>query len=71
MLQPHSERVRRSGGESSLSSNPGLGGGASLHRTASIPHDSWFGSKTIKFFPGVALLINNITGPGVPQVRLL
>ena len=30
--------------------------------------DSWFGGKTIGFVSGVALLINNITGPGVPQL---
>ena len=29
-------------------------------------HDSGFGSKTIGTFAGIALLINNITGPGVP-----
>ena len=27
-----------------------------------------FGSKKIGFFASVALLINNITGPGVPQL---
>lgn len=27
-----------------------------------------FGSKTIGFFAGTALLINNITGPGIPQL---
>ncbi len=32
-----------------------------------LTHDSWFGGKTIGFFGGVALLINNITGPGETQ----
>lgn len=27
-----------------------------------------FGSKSIGFFAGIALLINNITGPGIPQL---
>ena len=30
--------------------------------------DNWFGGKTIGYFAGIALLINNITGPGVPQL---
>eukprot|EP00045_Choanoeca_perplexa_P005989 m.50187 g.50187 ORF g.50187 m.50187 type:complete len:387 (-) comp13400_c0_seq1:487-1647(-) len=33
-----------------------------------LHHDSWFGGKTIGYFAGVALLINNITGPGVPSL---
>ena len=31
-------------------------------------HDNWFGGKNIGYFAGIALLINNITGPGVPQL---
>ena len=30
-------------------------------------HNSGFGGKNIGYFAGIALLINNITGPGVPQ----
>jgi len=33
-----------------------------------LQHDDWFGGKTIGMFGGVALLINNITGPGVPSL---
>lgn len=33
-----------------------------------LHHDDWMGSKTIGFGAGVCLLINNITGPGVPQL---
>jgi len=35
-----------------------------------LPEDkrNMFGSKTIGFFAGTALLINNITGPGIPQL---
>lgn len=29
-----------------------------------LKHDDWFGGKTIGYFAGIALLINNITGPG-------
>ena len=31
-------------------------------------HNSGFGGKNIGYFAGIALLINNITGPGVPQL---
>lgn len=33
-----------------------------------LHHDNWFGKKTIGLFAGVALLVNNITGPGVPSL---
>eukprot|EP00051_Salpingoeca_urceolata_P006736 m.89093 g.89093 ORF g.89093 m.89093 type:complete len:562 (+) comp14964_c0_seq2:148-1833(+) len=33
-----------------------------------LQHDAWFGKKTIGALAGIALLINNITGPGVPSL---
>lgn len=36
-----------------------------------ILHAQGFGKKTIGFFPGVALLVNNITGPGLVTTCLL
>jgi hypothetical protein len=47
---------------------PPLKRGKSFIAEKNAAHDAWFGQKSIGYFAGIALLINNITGPGVPQL---
>lgn len=47
---------------------PALKRGQSFIAEKTQTHDEWFGQKRIGYFAGIALLINNITGPGVPQL---
>eukprot|EP00056_Hartaetosiga_gracilis_P022065 m.28030 g.28030 ORF g.28030 m.28030 type:complete len:612 (-) comp9419_c0_seq1:127-1962(-) len=59
----------RHGSVSSITSIPSSATKGSQKKFMShLKHDEWFGKKTIGFFAGVALLINNITGPGVPSI---